>query len=503
MKNWSMWMLVLSCAVAGTAFAGERGTEAVGRVADEVCAIVAVETLSEGVTGVDFVLRPEPGSNIRCRAELPPTNKWDGRFWGVGNSGYGGKLPVAQLAKFVRCGFAAVTTDLGTGDYTDGGRSNRKVWPTAVRRDYDWRATHLMTVYGKRIVESFYGKAPHHSYFCGGSCGSRQGIGEAIRFPADYDGVLAYVVGNSCICKEADIFALYKQTHDDKGDLLLTADDLRVVSDAAIQYWKGRDERPYDGKILSDPFFAEKDIDGFLATAAGMSAKLGNGDLRKRLRELYLGKVHNGRRVTHGEVPGAYLGKQLSWIGHVYMPQYLQEKGVESLKDLTWDDFEDFARKYGPSYNACSDDLDAFRARGGKLIATAGLEDQTDPCPAGISHFERVVRRAGGDLAGVQGFYRLFVVPGCAHGGGKGRAMTVTPTGPKQFRQLIAWREEGVAPERFETVWKSENLEMPVAPYPERFVQDGEGRWVERTFDRKAIREPDPLYLQCSKTPWL
>jgi hypothetical protein len=39
---------------------------------------------------------------------------------------------------------------------TDCGKTNSRIWPENVRRDYDWRATHLMTVYGKKIVEAFY-----------------------------------------------------------------------------------------------------------------------------------------------------------------------------------------------------------------------------------------------------------------------------------------------------------------------------------------------------------
>ena len=467
------------------------------RLADDVCTVTSVVT--DGNLKVEFVLRPEKGSNIRCRMELPTAGRWDGRMWGVGNSGRAGIfLPISQFAE---AGSAVVTTDLGTHDYVDGEQRVLRVWPDCVRRDYDWRATHLMTVYAKRFVEAYYGRPPAKCYFNGGSCGGRQGIGEAIRFPEDYDGVIAHLTGNNPICNEIDDFAIWKHTHDANGKLLFTEADMRIVSTAAVMYRADREERPYAGRILGDPFFSDADVEGFLALAVKAEPRLGTDDLLERLRRIFLGVVHKGRRMTYGKIPGSYLGREMQETVHAYIPQFLMSRGMEK-KDMTWDDLDEFVRIYAPSYNACSDDLDAFRRRGGKLIVTVGLEDQTDPPYAPLAHFERVVRRLGGDLAATMEFYRVFAVPGCAHGGGKGRAMTKSPDGPALWRQLADWREHGRAPERYITNWKSEGLELPVAPYPKRFVRDEKGAWVERSFDRRAIRSVDPYYLQCDTAPW-
>ena len=51
-----------------------------------------------------------------------------------------------------------------------------------------------MTVQAKAIVNAYYSSAPKYSYFNGCSLGGRQGITEAQRYPADYDGIVAGAV---------------------------------------------------------------------------------------------------------------------------------------------------------------------------------------------------------------------------------------------------------------------------------------------------------------------
>ena len=85
-------------------------------------------------------------------------------------------------------------------------------------------------------------------------------------------------------------------------------------------------------------------------------------------------------------------------------------------------------------------DLSDFRANGGKLIIYQGWNDFPLRPQRAIEHLASVEEALGG---GVDDFYRLFMVPGMTHcAGGPGAWQTdyVTP--------LVAWREEGKAPER-------------------------------------------------------
>ena len=511
MNYWSSSFL-LAIALAGlAAFAGEEGRDAgisrVKAVSDGVCTVTKTAILprtdpegknpladwaamqpenvksGDAFVRVDFTLVPEPGSDIRCRADLPLPEKWDGRLWGQGNSGHAGVLP--HLAAYVAAGTAAVTTDLGTRAITNGGRTNSKVWPRNIQRDFNWRATHLMTVYGKKIVAAFYGRPCDKAYFCGGSTGGRQAISEAIRFPEDYDGIIANLPDNNAAVNELAVWHLWRQTHDAAGRALFTTNEMRVVADAAVAYRAKNEPQPYAGRFLSDARLSEAEIDGFLALAASRCPSLAEGGKMARLKALYLPLVHDGVCYFNGFAPGAYLGKNMSWMGIVNLRSYLKEHGVEHAqwKDVGWREIDGFLKDYAPEFNACSPDLSAFAARGGKLIMTTGWEDQSiSPAPI-IDYYERVCRKEGG-IERTKAYFRLFCIPGCAHGGGKGRAMTGTPGGKKLRALLADWREKGVPPDTLAASYDSGKMRLPVAVYPGLYVQDASGDWTVKKIPR-------------------
>ena len=51
--------------------------------------------------------------------------------------------------------------------------------------------TRAQLVQAKALVSAYYGKSPSASYWDGCSTGGRQGLKEAQRYPADYDGIIA------------------------------------------------------------------------------------------------------------------------------------------------------------------------------------------------------------------------------------------------------------------------------------------------------------------------
>src|SRR5262249_23211900 len=57
--------------------------------------------------------------------------------------------------------------------------------------DYYFRATHLVTVAAKQLVQAFYQAPIKRAYFDGCSNGGRMAFVQATRFPNDYDGIIA------------------------------------------------------------------------------------------------------------------------------------------------------------------------------------------------------------------------------------------------------------------------------------------------------------------------
>jgi len=57
--------------------------------------------------------------------------------------------------------------------------------------DFAFRAIHVEAVIGKQIVEGYYGIPHEKSYFLSCSTGGRQGMQSALKFPEDFDGILA------------------------------------------------------------------------------------------------------------------------------------------------------------------------------------------------------------------------------------------------------------------------------------------------------------------------
>jgi feruloyl esterase len=132
--------------------------------------------------------------------EMRLPGKWNGKliFFGVG--GLAGSLsPSANPHDFVSAlgrGYATAITDtghVGTSPFdpawsieADGKPNEAKIV------DYFYRAPHQATIVAKHVAASFYG-APKVSraYFDGCSFGGHMGLMEAMRYPDDYDGVVA------------------------------------------------------------------------------------------------------------------------------------------------------------------------------------------------------------------------------------------------------------------------------------------------------------------------
>ena len=137
---------------------------------------------------VQAEVTPARDSHIEVEVWLPESN-WNGKYLGVGNGGFAGSLNYFRLGEALNSGYVTASTDTG---HQGGDRE----WQWSLGHperaiDFDYRAIHETSVVAKAAIQLFYGRKPDHSYFSSCSNGGRQGLMEAQRYPADYDGIMA------------------------------------------------------------------------------------------------------------------------------------------------------------------------------------------------------------------------------------------------------------------------------------------------------------------------
>ena len=405
-------------------------------------------------TVVKLLLQPAKRSNINVEVWLPDAEQWNGRFLGLGNGGAAGKINSGSLAGYSAAGYAVATTDMGTAPNSDSGIGNREVW-----KDFGYRATHLMTVVGKQLVRAHYGKGPEYSYFSGGSTGGQQALQEAQRYPEDYDGITAAVPAH---CR-TPLHAYFLWNDQILKKCPFTQEQEASVIAAANEFMAPREIPLAAGKFVSDPRCTLQDIEAVIALARKKDASL-TDEHAVALRKLFDGPRHavTGERLFNG-IP---LGSSLSAShGHLYLFQWVFGK-EKPLEDINFGaDLDTYSAALAPYLNAENADLSAFEKRGGKLIATTGAADSVVPPQATIDYYECVVEHFG-SLEKVQSFFRLYLVPGMAHGGGPG-----VNQAPNLLDAVRAWRENGTAPGTLtgrHVVNGKVEWEMPLHPYPKK-----------------------------------
>ncbi len=388
-----------------------------------------------------------------------PTDRWNGRFQGVGGGGLAGIISYAALAAGLHNGYATASTDTGHVGSTDAswaiGRPDLLV-------DYGHRAIHEMTLKAKAVVEAFYGRPGHHAYFTGCSTGGRQGLMEAQRYPEDYDGVLAGAPAINISTFHAG--QLWAAQH----TLVDPADHISAEQYDAINRWvldTFDDDRAPDG-LIDDPRQVVIDY-------AAVKAAAGLTDQQvETLRALYSGPVNSaGAPVYPGLMPGGETQWQPLVGGPVPFPIGPAIYGQMVFEDPDWDwrtfnydaDLGAAQAKLGDVMDAMDPDLGAFKIRGGKLILYHGWSDFGISPEATRRYYESLVEAVGGRAA-TEDFARLFLLPGMGHCRGG--------TGPDTFdglTPLVDWVERGVAPELIVAARMVDGKAVrtrPLCPYP-------------------------------------
>ncbi len=446
-------------------------------------------------------------SQIAVQVWLPETG-WNGRFLGTGNGGFAGSIDTGTLQLAVSEGFAAANTDMGTGilfgcnalncgSHNGGGIPGGLYHDPAAIRDFGYRATHLMTIAGKQLVNAFYAQGASRSYFAGCSTGGQQALMESQRFPNDYDGILAGAPAHNRTHLHMAGPAVYEVTHTSPSAYLTNA-ALSLVHATVLQQCAG-----HDGGLPTDDFLtlpASCTTDAGVLQCTGTLGEVPCTDPNATsctclthqqvyaMNHDWKGADDNlGRRLYPGAERGTEepvaLAAANGFIGNLGLPwqQAQSEPVFDGLMfwalgpNWVWqemytttsvpepelaaeiraiDDTPVGKDTFAEVLNANSTDLSAFVKHGAKMLMYQGYADPLIPSATSIDYYNAV---ANAD-PNVGQYLRLFLAPGvwhCGNGPGAnvfgGAAQSAPlPLNPSDdvMGALMNWVENGVAPTR-------------------------------------------------------
>jgi feruloyl esterase len=407
---------------------------------------------------VSGVIAPE----VAFEVSLP--EKWNGRFYMIGNGGHAGESladagRTSQRDAALRIGFAFAQTN--TGHYSSKEPGGTFVLSNPQKAiDYAYRAVHVTAATAKDIAGSFYAQKVQYSYWNSCSNGGRQGLLEAQRYPEDFDGVIA-----NAPWLDQTGFALGAMWNQRAlGNATpLTAEKLTTLGQAVMARCDAIDGLK-DG-VIGDPrkcdFDARQDVS---ACAAGTDLPTCLTSAQAdAVMSIYRGPHSNGKSLFPGFMPGSEAvvtgnnGTNSAWLGMIVPAQPNAKPAVFNLAEGTMrylvpksplPDYDtstfDFTRDlhlldaWAKVANATSPNLDRFRMSGGKLLMTYGWSDQILQPLMGVQYYEKLQARYGKSTGE---FARLFMVPGMTHcSGGNGTDTFDSVTA------IVNWVEKGRAP---------------------------------------------------------
>ncbi|HEU5108737.1 MAG TPA: tannase/feruloyl esterase family alpha/beta hydrolase, partial [Micromonosporaceae bacterium] len=253
----------------------------------------------------------------------------------------------------------------------------------AARDDFFYRAPHVVSLAAKRIITTFYGAPPRHSYFDGCSTGGREGLLLAQRYPRDFDGIIAGAPAHAMGPLMGLYFTWLSRTLlDPAGTPVFSTAKLTVLHDGVLTACDRLDGLA--DRAIEDPRACRFDP-GELGCPAGDAPDCLTAAQVATARTLYTGPVDAGGRRLY---PGwESRGSELAWDGVRFLPplpdNYLRHVGFpigtphssQAEFPITVDGLNRLTAE-GVKGNAMSLDLSAFRRAGGKLIMWHGWDDQ-------------------------------------------------------------------------------------------------------------------------------
>ncbi|KAJ6556048.1 tannase and feruloyl esterase [Mycena capillaripes] len=433
---------------------------------------------------LQFVINTTSTSAVHAEAWLPDT--WFGRFLGLGNGGLGGCIDYANLDYGTSLHFAAVGSDNGH----DGNSGAVFLDHPEVINDFAFRAIHVEAVIGKQIVQAYYGTPAAKSYYLGCSTGGRQGTQAALKFPGDFDGIVAGSPATDFNHLQlwSGILSHYvgaPTSSATPSPKFLPPALWAVVSAEILRQCDG-----LDGVV--DGIITEPDACDFRPEAIQCTG----GNATSCLTPTQVESVRNvftplfgvqGQLLYPRYSPGAEADPiQTAILGGAVFPFTLDWGRFAILND-TNATFSNIGVQDAPLWDSINPggiatfdgDLSAFLNRGGKLLTYHGRRDPLISSTNSKRVYDLISHTLS--LPVLDDFYRLFLIPGMGHcSGGLGAPSfgqsnglnVVNASSHNILLALVDWVEGGIAPE---TIIGSgaNNTSRTHCRYPMRSVLNG------------------------------
>jgi feruloyl esterase len=419
---------------------------------------------------VAATLAPSPDSNIKIEVWMPASG-WNGKFQAVGNGGWAGTISYTALAQALAGGYAAASTDTG---HTGGTAAFAVGHPEKVI-DLGYRSVHEMTAKAKALIDAYYGSAPKLSIWNGCSQGGRQGITAAVRYPGDFDAVIAGAPAVNWMHLHAGRMAANRAANKTAAATIPRA-KYQLIHDAVLAACDAGDGVK-DG-VVENPQACRFDPQ-VLQCSTGQAEESCLTPVQVASARAIYAPVMNQRNET--VLPGLVAGSELGWAtAAAAQPVSTSLEAYRYLlfQDANWDPARfdqavDIDRMLQADRDdvlgSTSIDLKAFFDRGGKLLMYHGWSDaQVTPLNS-VNYFNKVVERFGRSAAGKS--IQLYMVPGMNHCQGG--------NGTDQFDKVAAieqWIATGAAPARITASHATAGTvdrTRPLCPYGQVAVWDG------------------------------
>lgn len=423
-----------------------------------------------------------------------PTTAWNKKFFYVGGAGYNGSVP--ELTDALARGYAAAGSDTGhRGFHWDASAMYND--PHS-QLNYGHRATHLVAILAKEIVQAYYGAPARRSYFCGCSNGGKMALMEVQRYPEDFDGVVA----GGAVVDRTKALIMFDWTQRALLGSEIPPYKIPAMQKATLAACDAKDgladgliDRPdrceFDPQVLS----CQGADSPTCLTSKQVTAwqKILSGPVNSSGKRLYVGYSpgHEGDYPAYitgvGTMHGypssnfMYMDSFMRWI--VFGPKF------DSVRDFDYDKDPESLVPFEKDQDSDNTDLSGFKAHGGKLIMYNGWADHSTPPLRTVQYYKDVRQKNGEDA---DGFVRLFMMPGLYHCNGGPGPNVFGGLGQIGYKRndpesdvigaLDRWVDQGIAPAKLITIkFKNDDPRQgvartrPACPYPQSAKYKGSG----------------------------